>query len=108
MGRFETTSHLVDDRIALEATGTELTFQRSGLTYYAKTGATTTAASCGAFANLPAGLRFTLDNSNGSGDMTISPPSGSPLILNTLEVFDFVITQAGTLLGAAVTAYPTS
>lgn len=108
MSRFEITSHLVDDRIALDATGTEITFHRSGLTYYAKTGATTTAATCGAFAALPLGLRFTLDNSNGSGDMTITPTTGTPLVLNTLEVFDFVITQAGTLLGAAVTAYPTS
>ena len=108
MGRYGTlTSELANERIPLYATGSELTFHRSGLTYYAREGATTTEATCGTYANLPAGLRFTLDNANGSGSMTITPASGTPIVVTSGKVYDCYVAASGALKAGELAAHPT-
>jgi hypothetical protein len=99
-------AELEGDRIGLPASGGELTFPRSGLTYFAPASATTTAAACPAYANLPPGLRFTLDNTNGSGSMTVTPVSGTAIVVTTGKVFDFYVSATGALKAGELAAHP--
>lgn len=103
---YESRARIADDRIPLEATGSVLDFPRNCLTYFAKTGATTVVLTCGALSALPPGLRFTLDNSNGSGSMTLTPTSGSVVTITTGKVYEFYVTAAGGLKAAEIAATP--
>jgi hypothetical protein len=92
--------------IPLAATDT-IKFERDGLHYYARSGATTTALSCPAYTALPIGLRFTLDNSNGSDSMTLTPTAGTAVVVPTLKVYDCVVSAAGSIKGGELAAAPT-
>jgi hypothetical protein len=99
-------AELNGDRIALEATGNVLSFQRSGLTYYAKNGNSTTAGTCPTYTSLPPGLRFTLDNSYGTGTMTITPTSGTAISLTSGKSYDFYVDAEGGLRAGELAAHP--
>jgi hypothetical protein len=94
------------DRIALEATGNVLDFPRNNLTYYAKASATTTVGTCPTYATLPVGLRFTLDNSQGSGSMTIIPASGTAAVVTSGKIYDFIVGESGALKAGELAAHP--
>lgn len=83
-----------DLAVALNATDT-VQFNKNGLHLYAKASATTTAATCGAFTALPIGFRFTLDNVNGSGDLTLTPAVGSVLTVSAGALTTYVIGASG-------------
>lgn len=83
-------------------------FQSSGVRLAARSGATTTDLSCPAFTTMPVGTCFTLDNSNGSGNMTLAPTSGTPIVANAGEVWFCEINCAGALFATQRSAAPTS
>lgn len=99
---------LGEQAITLPASGYVETFPKSGVRLCARTGAATTAFSCPAYTALPIGLMFTLDNSSGSGDMTMTPTTGTPIVANAGEVWNCEVTHAGTVFAGQVTAAPTS
>ncbi len=101
-----TRSYLSGNVITLGATDS-LKFQRDGLHYAARSGATTTALTCPAYTALPVGLRFTLDNSNGSGSMTLTPTTGTPIVITTTKVYDCVVSAAGSIKAGELAAAPT-
>lgn len=70
---------------------------KSGVQYCAVASSSTTALTCPAFANLPPGFRFTLDNSNASGTMTLTPDSGSAITVATNVIIDYVVGADGVL-----------
>lgn len=82
-------------------------FERDALHYCARSGAVATAVSCPAYTALPVGLRFTLDNSNGSGSMTVTPTAGTPVVVPTLKVYDCLVSAAGTIQAGELAAAPT-
>lgn len=102
----DTRSIVGQHMIPLAATDT-IKFERDGLHYYARSGATTTAVACPAYTALPIGLRFTLDNSNGSGSMTLTPTTGTPVVIPTLKVYDCVVSAAGSIKAGENAAAPT-
>jgi hypothetical protein len=71
---------------------------KSGVTYAAVSGATTTALTMPPVAKLPPGFWFIIDNSNGSDTLTITPDSGSTITAATTVVKKVVVTAAGTTL----------
>lgn len=101
--RYDSRALLPDRLVALEATGSVITFNRDGLHLYAKPSATTTAVSCATWANLPIGLTFIADNTNGSGSMTLVPTSGATKTITTGKIYRYTVTAAGTLLGVELT-----
>jgi hypothetical protein len=101
--RFDSRAFLSDCVVALEATGSVVTFNRDGLHLYAKPSASTTAVSCASWAALPIGLTFVADNSNGTDSMTLVPTSGATKTLTTGQVYRYTVTAAGTLLGVQLT-----
>ena len=104
----EDTRALIPSRVQyLPATGATIRFSRDGNHYAASAGATTTAVSCPAYTALPVGLRFTLDNSNGSGSLTLSPLTGTPTVVTSGKVYDFVVAASGSLKAGELAAAPT-
>lgn len=93
--------------VTLAASGDRLAFERDGIHYLARTGATTTACSCPAYTALPVGLRFTLDNSNGSGSLTLTPVAGVAIVVTTGKVFDCVVAANGSIKAGELAAAPT-
>lgn len=83
-------------------------FEEDGLHLMARAGANTTAISCPAYSSLPVGLRFTLDNSRGSGDMTLTPTAGTPIVANAGEVWDCLVAANGSIRAGELAAAPTS
>lgn len=83
-------------------------FAESGITLAARSGATTTDFTCPPFTTMPVGLCWTLDNSNGSGNMTMTPITGTPLVANAGEVWYCEVNCAGAVFATARTAAPTS
>lgn len=81
--------------VALNATGNVLTFPKNGMHFYAKSGNTTTAATCGPFTALPVGFRFTLDNTLGSSNLTLVPTTGSTLTVTNGTLTTYVIGADG-------------
>ena len=71
---------------------------KSGVQYCAVLAATTTALTAPAIAKLPPGFRFTMDNSNGSGTMTVTHDGGATTTATAGVVNDCIVTAAGTLL----------
>lgn len=104
----DTRAALFTNNVLLSGTGGTTTFHKDGLRFIARVGNTTTALACPAFANLPIGLSFTIDNTNGTGDFTLTPLTGTPIVANTGEVWYCEVTAAGTLYAAQTTAAPTS
>lgn len=104
----EDTRALIPSRVQyLPATGATIRFSRDGNHYAASAGATTTAVSCPAYTALPVGLRFTLDNSNGSGNLTLSPVSGTPVVVTSTKVYEFLVAANGSLRAGELAAAPT-
>lgn len=104
----DTRSAITDRMVPLSGTGGTTTFHKDGLHFYALSGNTTTALACPPYDDLPAGLRFTLDNSHGGGDFTLTPVTGTAIVVNTGEVFDCVVAADKTIRAGAMTAAPTS
>ena len=105
--RYDSRALLSDRVVPLDATGSVVTFHRDGLILYAKSGATTTSASCATWANLPLGLTFTVDNSNGSGSLTLTPTSGTAHVFAAGKVYLCMICDAGTLKATELATGPT-
>lgn len=91
----DTRAALQNQIVSLAATGNKLSFERDGLIYFAKSGATTTACTCLAASAYPPGLSFTLDNSNGSGSLTLVPATGSTITVTTGKVFHVTVAASG-------------
>ncbi len=104
--RPDSRARLPDLQIAMLATDAT-TFERDGLYLFAKSGATTTNISCPAYTDLPIGLTFFLDNSNGSGSLTLTPASGTPTVVTTGKVYHCRIVASGSVLAVEWTAAPT-
>jgi hypothetical protein len=85
----------IDLNSSLPATGGRIDLNRDEKCFFALTSATTTAATIPAASSAPAGLVFFLDNSNGSGTMTITPDSGSVISVTTGKVFMVVVAASG-------------
>jgi hypothetical protein len=97
----------VGGRIAkVPAAGYVARFERDGMHLYAKSGANTTAMTCQPFATLPVGLSFTLDNSDGSGSMTLTPASGSAVTVTAGKAYRCTVVGSGDLLAVELTAAP--
>lgn len=107
MRTYDSRAYLPEYRVALEADGNVITFEKDGLTLFAKSGADTTAVSCPPYADLPHGLRFTVDNSHGSGSLTMTPTSGTATVVAAGKVYDYYVTAAGTLKATELAAMPT-
>ena len=105
--RYDSRALLADNIVPLNATGNVVTFNRDGLILYAKSGATTTAVTCAAWAALPIGLSFIVDNSNGSGSMTLTPTSGTAHVFTTGKVYRCMVCAAGTIKATELAAGPT-
>lgn len=104
----EDTRSLVPLRmVALASSGDTIRFERDGIHYYAHSGATTTAVSCPAYTALPIGLRFTLDNSNGSGSLTLTPTTGTAIVVTAGKVYDCAVTASGAIKAGELAAAPT-
>ena len=101
--RHDSRALLADNIVPLDATGSVITFNRDGLHLYAKSGATTTAVSCATWANLPIGLTFIADNTNGSGSMTLVPTSGTTATITTGKIYRYTVAANGTLKGVELT-----
>ncbi len=106
--RYDSRALLPERTVALNATGNVIDFHKDGLTYYAKSEATTTAVSCPPYDTIPPSLRFVLDNSNGSGSLTMTPTGGgTATVVTTGKVFQYYTTAAGTLKATELAAMPT-
>ena len=105
--RYDSRALLADRTVPLDATGSVVTFNRDGLHLYAKSGATTTAASCATWADLPVGLTFTADNSNGSDSMTLTPTSGTAHVITAGKVYLCMVCAGGTIKATELAAGPT-
>lgn len=101
--RYDSRALLADRLVALEANGSVVSFNRDGLYLYAKPSATTTAVSCATWADLPIGLTFIADNTNGSDTMTLTPTSGSAESITTGKIYQFTVAADGTLKGVELT-----
>ena len=105
--RYDSRALLPDRLVALEATGSVVTFNRDGLILFAKSGATTTSATCGAWSALTPGLAFIVDNSNGSGALTIVPASGTTHVFAAGKVYACLVCAAGTIKATELATGPT-
>lgn len=103
----DTRAHLPERYVGLDATGNVVTFEKDGLILFAKDGNSTTAVSCPAYADLPHGLTFTLDNSHGTGSLTLTPTSGTATVVTTGKSYLYYVTAAGTLQATELAAMPT-
>ena len=104
----EDTRALIPSRIQyLPASGMTIRFSKDGNHYAASVGATTTAVSCPAYTALPVGLRFTLDNSNGSGSLTLTPTTGTAIVVATGRVYDCIVSANGSIKAGELAAAPT-
>lgn len=79
----------------LPAAGYVETFERNGLHLYSQTGASTTAVTCPPFTTLPPGFYFTLDNTLGSGNLTLVPTTGSTLTVSAGQIKQYIIGADG-------------
>jgi hypothetical protein len=103
----EDTRSYISGNVITLAAADSIKFERDALHYCARSGATTTAVSCPAYTALPVGLRFTLDNSNGSGSMTVTPITGTAIVVPTLKVYDCLVSAAGSIKAGELAAAPT-
>lgn len=103
----EDTRSLIPSRVHyLPASGTTIRFSKDGNHYAASVGASTTAVSCPAYTALPIGLRFTLDNSNGSGSLVLTPTSGSAITVTSGKTYDCVVAANGSIKAGELAAAP--
>jgi hypothetical protein len=100
-------SHISERMVPLADTGNVVKFERDGLHLYAVSGNSTTAVSCPAYTALPIGLTFVLDNSHGTGTLTLTPTSGTAIAVPTGKVFGCVVSAAGAVMAGELTAAPT-
>jgi hypothetical protein len=84
-------------------TGATINFERDNIHYYVATGSAT-AISCPAWTTLPVGLQFILDNSVGTGTLTVTPTAGSAITVTTTKVFHCVVAANGTVKSSDLTA----
>jgi hypothetical protein len=100
-------SQISERMVPLADTGNVVKFERDGLHLYAVSGNSTTAVSCPAYTALPIGLTFVLDNSHGTGTLTLTPTSGTAIAVTTGKVFGCVVSAAGAVMAGELTAAPT-
>jgi hypothetical protein len=100
-------AYLPTKLVGLPATGHVETFEKDGLHLFAKALASTTALSCPTYAELPVGLTFTLDNSNGSGSLTLTPRTGTATVVTTGKVYRYQVAASGALKATDLAAAPT-
>lgn len=105
---YEDTRSEVPSRVViLPASGYSIHFEQDGMHFCARSVATTTAVSCPAYTALPVGLRFTLDNSHGDDSLTLTPVSGTPIVVTTGKVYDCVVAANGSIKAGELAAAPT-
>lgn len=107
MAHEDTRSEVPSRVVVLPESGYTIRFEQDNQQFCARSGATTTAVSCPAYTALPVGLRFTLDNSNGSGSLTLTPTTGTPTVITSTKVYDFLVAADGTLKAGELAAAPT-
>jgi hypothetical protein len=100
-------SHINERLVPLAATGNSVSFQKDGLHLYAMDGNSTTAVSCPAYTALPVGLTFILDNSHGTGTLTLTPTTGTAIAVTTGKVFSCLVAVDGDVMAGEMTAAPT-
>lgn len=93
----DTRSKLPGLAVGLPATGGVLEFNKDTKTFYALPSASTTTATCPAGTTLPAGFQFILDNTNGSGTMTVTPTGQSAITVTTGKTFLCIAGASGTI-----------
>ncbi len=104
----EDTRSLIPSRVHyLPASGTTIRFEADGDHYAASTGAVATAVACPAYTALPIGLRFTLDNSRGSGSLTLTPVAGTPIVVTAGKVYGCLVAADGSIKAGELAAAPT-
>jgi hypothetical protein len=100
-------SQISERMVPLADTGNVVKFERDGLHLYAASGNSTTAVSCPAYTALPIGLTFILDNSNGTGSLTMTPVSGTATVVAADKVYQYQIAADGSLKASELSAAPT-
>jgi hypothetical protein len=104
----DTRASLKDRHVVVPASGASTDFPKDDMRFMARTGASTTALACPAYTALPVGLKFVIDNSNGSGNFTLTPTAGTAIVANAAEVWACEVTAAGSIYAGQLTAAPTS
>lgn len=107
MAHEDTRSQIPMRVVVLPASGATIRFEQDNQHFCARSGATTTAVSCPAYTALPVGLRFTLDNSNGAGSLTLTPTTGTPIVVTTGKVYDCVVAANNSIKAGELAAAPT-
>ncbi len=103
----DTRAYLSDKYVALAPTGNIVNFHKNGLYLYV-VGGSTTAVSCPPYDTMPINLHFTIDNTNGSGSLTMTPTGGgTATVVTTGKVYEYCVTAAGTLKATELAAMPT-
>jgi hypothetical protein len=100
-------SQISERMVPLADTGNVVKFERDGLHLYAASGNSTTAVSCPAYSALPIGLTFVLDNSHGTGSLTLSPTAGAVCVVPADKVYSCLVAVDGTLKAGELAAAPT-
>lgn len=88
---------MISESVVYVNDGDHITFPRQDMTFCAKSGATGTHVTCPAWSDLPAGLRFTIDNSYGNWTFTITPASGDALVVDLNKVAYLMVSAEGYL-----------
>jgi hypothetical protein len=107
MAHEDTRSEVPTRVVILAASGDTIRFEQDNQHFCARVGASTTAVACPAYTALPIGLRFTLDNSNGSGGLTLTPTAGTPIVVPALQAYDCLVTASGAIKAGELAAAPT-
>lgn len=107
MAQEDTRSEVPSRVVILPASGYTIRFEQDNQQFCARSGAVATAVSCPAYTALPVGLRFTLDNSNGSGSLTLTPTSGSAVTVTAGKAFDCLVVASGVIKAGELAAAPT-
>ena len=108
MGAHEDTRSEVPSRVVvLPASGYTIRFEQDNQHFCARSGDTPTAVSCPAYTALPVGLRFTLDNSNSSGSLTLTPTSGTAIVVTGGKVYDCLVAANGSIKAGELADAPT-
>jgi hypothetical protein len=100
-------SQISERMVPLADTGNVVTFHRDGLHLYAASGNSTTAVSCPAYTALPIGLTFILDNSHGTGSLTLTPTAGTACVIPADKVYSCTVAADGSLKAGELAAAPT-
>lgn len=96
--RTDTRGTSIDElNVYLSGTGGTTTFPHQDMRFIARSGNTTTALFCPKVADLPVGLRFTIDNSLGSGDFSLTASTGLVVGVQAGDMVEYTISANHTL-----------